>query len=77
MRGSVNGLLRTDKGTIVPLLLLLLGLIATAIANVKMAQPAPPVALCGTILGPYCGSVLPVQTFVAHTFPCSRSHWSL
>ena len=65
MRYSVNGLSRTDKGTIVPLLLLV-GLIATAIANVKMAQPAPPVAICGTILGLYCGSILPLQTFVAH-----------
>jgi hypothetical protein len=57
-------LLRADNTAIFPLLLLG-GLIVTGIANVKMAQPAPPVAICGTILY-RCGSVLPIELFVQH-----------
>ena len=62
----MSRLLRADNTAIFPLLLLI-GLIATGIANVKLAQPAPPVAICGAILYP-CGTALPVQLFIQH-FP--------
>jgi hypothetical protein len=61
----MSRLLRADNATIFPLLLLG-GLIVTGIANVKMAQPAPPAAICGGALGPYCATVLPIELFVQH-----------
>ena len=58
----MSRLLRADNTTILPLVLLI-ELIGTGIANVKLAQTAPPVAICGTILD-RCGTVLPIELFV-------------